>query len=102
MNNYQNVYKTRVLTLLASYSLKVKHVASSRALKLLMFIVLVFYNNSKVYSYLHNSYTVSQQAMNFITTPSWKMDETFELPTKHDMLQNIVHVFKGHPLPLPT
>jgi hypothetical protein len=55
-----------------------------------------------MYSYLHNSYIRSQQAMNFITTPTWKMFETFELPTKHDMLQNIVHVFIGHPLPLPT
>jgi len=63
-----------------------------------MFIVLVFYNNSKVYSYLHNKYIVSQQTMNFITTPSSKMDETFELLTKNDMLQNIVHMFIRHPL----
>jgi hypothetical protein len=67
-----------------------------------MFIVLVSYNNSKVYSYSHNKYIMSQQAMNFITTPSWKMDETFKLLTKYDMLQNIVHMFIGHPLPLPT
>ncbi len=33
-----------------------------------------------MYSYLHNNYIVNQQAMNFITTPSWKMDEIFELP----------------------
>jgi hypothetical protein len=43
-----------------------------------------------------------QQATNFITTPSWKMDETLELPTEHDMLQNIVHVFRRHPLPSST
>ncbi len=40
-----------------------------------------------MYSYLHNKYIVSQQMMNFITTPSLKMDETFELLTKYDMLQ---------------
>jgi hypothetical protein len=33
-----------------------------------------------MYSYLHNNYITNQQVMNFITTPSWKMDETFELP----------------------
>jgi hypothetical protein len=33
-----------------------------------------------MYSYLNNNYITNQQAMNFITTPSWKMDETFELP----------------------
>jgi hypothetical protein len=42
---------------------------------------------------------MNQQTTNFITTPSWKMDETFKLPTKHDMLQNIVHVFIGHHFP---
>jgi len=61
-----------------------------------------FYNNSEVYSYLYNNYTVSQQATNFITTPNWKMGETFELPTKHDMLQNIVYLFIGHPFSLST
>jgi hypothetical protein len=35
-------------------------------------------------------------------TPSWKMDEVFKLLTKHDVLQNIVHVFMGDPLPLMT
>jgi hypothetical protein len=65
-----------------------------------MFIVFVLYNKLKVYSYLHmNSCILSLQMMNFITTPSWKMSETFELPTKHDMLQNIVHVYKA-PTPL--
>ncbi len=63
---------------------------------------LVFYNNLKLYSYLHNNYVTNQQAMNFITILSWKMDDTFEMSTKHDMLQNIVHVFIGHPLPLLT
>ncbi len=91
-----------MLTSFASSSLRTKHIASSRALKLTMFIAFIFYNNSKVYSYLHNSYITSLQATNFITIQSWKMDETFELPTKHDMLQNIVHVFTGHPLPSPT
>ncbi len=62
-----------------------------------MFIIFVFYNNSEVCSYLHNSYIANQQTMNFITTPNWKVDETFELPMKHDMLQNIVHVFTRHP-----
>ncbi len=91
-----------MLTLFTSSNLKAKHIASSRMLKLRMFIILVFYNNSKMCSYLHNSYIVNKQAMNFITTPSWKMDETFELPTKHDMLQNIVHVITRRPLPSPT
>jgi hypothetical protein len=67
-----------------------------------MFIILDFYNNLEVYSYLHNSYITSQQATNFITTPSWKMDETFELPAKYDMLQKIIHVFTRHPLPSLT
>jgi len=43
-------------------------------------------DNSKVYSYLYNNYIMSQQMTNFMTTPSWKMDETIELPTKQDML----------------
>jgi hypothetical protein len=90
-----------MLTSFPSSNLRTKHIASSQALKLPMFIVLVFYNNSQMY-YLHNSYIMNQQATNFITTSSWKMNETFELPTKHDMLQNIIHVFLGHPLPLPT
>jgi len=102
MNNYWSIYKTKVLTSFPSSSLKVKHIASSQALKLPMFIVLVFYNNLEMYSYLHNSNIVSQQATNFITTPSWKIDDTFELPTNHDTLQNIVHVFTRHPLPSPT
>jgi hypothetical protein len=102
MNNYWSIYKTKVLTSFVSSSLRVKHIASSWALKLLMFIVLVFYNNLEMYSYLHNRYIVSQQATNFITTPSWKIDDTFELPTNHDMLQNIIHVFTRHPLPSPT
>jgi hypothetical protein len=102
MNNYWSIYKTKVLTSFASYSLRVKHIASSRALKLLMFIVHVFYNNLEMYSYLHNRYIVSQQETNFVTTPSWKIDDTFELPTNHDMLQNIIHVFTRHPLPSPT
>ncbi len=55
-----------------------------------------------MYSYLHNRYIMSQQAMNFITTPRWKIDDTFELPINQDMLQNIVHVFTRHPLPSPT
>jgi len=80
MNNYQNVNKTKMLTLFTSYSLKVKHITSSWALKLWTFIVLIFYNNLEMYSYLHNNYITNQQAMNFITTLSWKMDETFELP----------------------
>jgi hypothetical protein len=58
-----------------------------------MSIVFIFYNNLEVYSYLNDSYIVRQQTTNFITTQGWKMDETFELPTKHDMLQNIIHVF---------
>ncbi len=45
---------------------------------------------------------MSQKATNFIITPSWKMDEIFKLPTKHDMLQNIIHVFTRHPLISPT
>ncbi len=102
MNNYRSVYKTRVLTSFASSSLRAKHIAPSQVLKLSMFIVLVLKNNSPMYSYLHNSCITNQQATNFITTPSWKMDETFKLPTKHDMLQTIVHVFIGHPFPSPT
>jgi hypothetical protein len=31
--------------------------------------------------------------MNLIAIPSGKMDEIFELPTKHDMLQHIIDVF---------
>ncbi len=29
---------------------------------------------------------MSQQATNFIATPSQKINENFKLPTKHDML----------------
>ncbi len=61
MNNYRNIYKTKVLTSFASFSLRVKHITSSQALKLPMFIVLVFYNNLEMHSYLHNRYIVSQQ-----------------------------------------
>ncbi len=33
----------------------------------------------------------SQQTLNYITcVPNWKMNEIFKLPTKHDMLQNII------------
>jgi len=63
-------YKTRVVTSFASSTLRAKHVTSSQMLELTMFIVFVFYDNSKVYSYLHRSYITTQQAMNFITAPS--------------------------------
>jgi hypothetical protein len=39
------------------------------------------------------------QATNFIATASRKMNESFKLPTKHDMLQYMVHVFTWHPFP---
>ncbi len=45
------------------------------------------------YSYLCKTYKMSQQVTNFITTLSQEMNENFKLPTKHDMLQYIVHVF---------
>ncbi len=77
-----------MLTSFASSNLKAKHITLSQVLKLTMFIVFYFYNNLNVYSYLHmNSYIMNLQMTNFITTLSWKMDETFELPTKHDILQ---------------
>jgi len=50
--------------------------------------------------YLHKSYRLNQQVMNFISIPSWEMNENFKLPTKHDMLKYIVHMFTWHPFPL--
>jgi hypothetical protein len=42
---------------------------------------------------------MNQQASNFIATPSWEMNKFFELLTKHDVLQYIIHVFQGTHFP---
>jgi len=38
---------------------------------------------------------------NFITNPRLEIDEIFELPTKHDMLQHVIDLFAWHPFPSP-
>lgn len=38
------------------------------------------------YSYLCRSYKMSQQVMNFVITPSQKMNKNVKLLTKHDIL----------------
>jgi hypothetical protein len=56
-----------------------------------MFIVFVFYNNSEMYSYLHNIYIVNQQTINFITISlenGWNFRITHKTwhAAKHDAL----------------
>jgi hypothetical protein len=42
---------------------------------------------------------MTQQATNFITTPSWEMDENFKLLAKHNMLHYKIHVLNGAHFP---
>jgi hypothetical protein len=81
------------------FGLGTRHITSSWVLQWTLF----FYNfwcHFWYYFYLHRIYKMTQQATNFITTPSREMDEIFKLLAKHNMLQYIVHVLKWHPFPL--
>jgi hypothetical protein len=64
-------------------------------IQLLMSLLIIFATYTKAIEW-------TNKWQNFIAIPSWKMNKTFKLFTKHDMLENKLYVFIGHALALQT